>query len=86
MDRQQAHQLLDHLDQGQLEAVGHLLEVMVDPVARAAAAAPRDDEPLTDQDRDRLQDGQAWFAKRGGKGISMEDVLAKYGATPDDFR
>jgi hypothetical protein len=45
MDRQHAQQLLDQLDPGQLSAIGHLLEVMVDPVARAVAAAPADDEP-----------------------------------------
>jgi hypothetical protein len=48
MDRQHAHQLLDQLDPGQLAAIGHLLEVMVDPVARAVAAAPRDDEPVSE--------------------------------------
>jgi hypothetical protein len=46
MDRPQAHGLLDQLDPGQFAAVGHLLEVMVDPVARALAAAPPDDEPM----------------------------------------
>jgi hypothetical protein len=52
MDRQHAHQLLDQLDPGQLAAIGHLLEVMVDPVACAVAAAPRDDEPVS-EGRDR---------------------------------
>ena len=86
MDRQHAHQLLDHLDPGQLDAVGHLLEVMVDPVARALAAAPVDDEPVTGEDRRRYHEGQTWFARRGGKGIAMEEVLAEFGAKPEDFR
>jgi len=83
MDRQHAHRLLDQLDPGQLAAVGHLLEVMVDPVARALAAAPADDEPVTEQDRRRFHKGQASFAQR--KGIPMEDVLAESGAKPEDF-
>jgi hypothetical protein len=86
MDRQHAHQLLDQLDPGQLAAIGHLLEVMVDPVARAAAHAPADDEPVTDEDRRRFHDGQAWFSKRGGKGVPMEEVLGEMGASLDDFR
>jgi hypothetical protein len=83
MDKHHAHQLLDQLDPGQLAAVGRLLEVMVDPIARALAAAPRDDEPVTEQDRRRFHDGQAWFAQR--RGIPMEDVLAEFGAKPEDF-
>lgn len=86
MDKQHAHQLLDQLDPGQLAAIGHLLEVMVDPVARAAAAASPDDEPVTEEDRRRFQEGKAWFAKRGGQGIPMEEVLAQTGAARDDLR
>ena len=83
MDRQHAHQLLDQLDPDQFAAVGHLLEVMVDPVARALAAAPPDDEPVTERDRRRFHDGQSRFAQRGG--IPMEDVLAEFGVKPEDF-
>ncbi len=86
MDKQHAHQLLDQLDPGQLAAIGHLLELMVDPVARAVAAAPADDEPVTEEDRRRFREGKAWFAKRGGKGISMEEVFAQTGIAPDDLR
>jgi hypothetical protein len=83
MDKQHAHQLLDQLDPGQLAAVGHLLEVMIDPVARALAAASPDDEPVTEQDRRRFHDGRAQFVQRGG--IPMDDVLAEFGARPEDF-
>lgn len=67
--------MLDQLDPGQFAAVSHLLEVMADPVARAVAAAPADDEPVTDEDRRRVRDGRTWFADRG-RGISMEEVIA----------
>jgi hypothetical protein len=50
--------------------------MMLDPVMRALATAPPDDEPVTEQDRERFRGGQAWFAQRGGEGISMENVLA----------
>jgi len=44
-----------------------------------------DDERLTEEDRRRFHEGQAWFAERGGKGIPMEDVLADFGFKPEDF-
>ncbi|MBK5294586.1 MAG: hypothetical protein JJE04_23260 [Acidobacteriia bacterium] len=72
-------ELLGQLGPGQLAAVVHLLEVLVhEPVQE-------NDEPVTDEDRRRFQDGQAWFAKRGGKGIPMEDVLTDFGLKPEDF-
>lgn len=44
-----------------------------------------DDEPVNNEDRGRCQEGQDWFAQRGGKGIPMEDVLAEFGMKPEDF-
>lgn len=69
-----AHELLGHLGPGKLAAVVHLLEVMVE-----------EEESVTDEDRRRFHEGQAWFAQRGGKGTSMEDVLAEFGMKPEDF-
>lgn len=31
------------------------------------------------RDRRRFHEGHAWFAEHGGKGISIEDVLAEFG-------
>jgi hypothetical protein len=70
-----AHELIGQLNPGKLAAVVHLLEVMIDD----------DDEPVTDEDRRRFQEGQAWFAQRGGQGIPMEDVLADFGLKSADF-
>jgi len=41
-DKQHVHELLEQLDPSQLAAVGQLLEVMTDPVARSLANAPRE--------------------------------------------
>ena len=57
---------------------------MADPVARALAAAPADDEPVTKQDRHRFHEGDAWFANRHGRGIPMEEVAAESGIEPED--
>ncbi len=49
------------------------------------SVGPADDEPVTEEDRRRVHNGQDWFAKRGGKGIPMEEVLAEFGLTAEDF-
>ncbi|MBI3681098.1 MAG: hypothetical protein HY235_11965 [Acidobacteria bacterium] len=56
--------------------------MLLDPVVRAMATAPPDDEPVTEQDRRRFHGGQAWFAHQG-KGIPMEDVLVECGLKSD---
>jgi len=85
-DKQHAHELIERLPASRIATAVHFLEFMLlDPVARAVAAAPPDNEPLTDEDRRRFHGGQAWFAQRGGKGIPMEDVLAEFGLSPEDF-
>ena len=84
-EKQQVHELIDRLAPSQVTAVHGLLEAMLDPVARAIANAPVDDEPVTEEDKRRVQDGQAWFAKRGGKGIPIEEVLVDFGLKPEDI-
>lgn len=79
-EKQQVHELIDRLAPSQVTAVRGLLEVMLDPAAHVA-----DDEPVTEEDRRRLHDGQAWFAKRDGKGIPMGEVLSEFGLRPEDI-
>ena len=71
----------------QIAAVRGLLEAMIDPVARAIANAPPDDEPLSSADEDALQQARHWLGQN--KGIPHADVLAELGITPaeiDAFR
>jgi hypothetical protein len=63
-----------------------MLETLLDPVARAIANAPVDDEPENEQERQAVAESKAWFNRRGGKGIPHEEVLADFGLTPDDFK
>lgn len=85
-DKQHAHELIERLPASQVSTAVRFLEFMLlDPVARAVATAPPDDEPATEQDRHRFDEGQAWFRQRGGKGIPMEDVLAEFNLKPEDL-
>jgi len=85
-DKQHAHELIERLPESQIATAVRFLEFMLlHPVARAVATAPPDEEPVTEQDRRRLHEGQAWFRQRGGRGIPMEDVLAEFDLKPEDF-
>jgi len=84
-EKQQAHELIERLAPSQVSAVVGLLQVMLDPVARAIAEAPSDDEPVTQEERQAVARSEAWFEERGGKGIPMEEVLADFGLTTEDL-
>lgn len=84
-DKQHAHALLDRVPPDQMDAAVRFLEfLLLDPVARAAATAPVDDEPVTEEDSRLILDGKAALA-RGERGIPMEEVLAEFGLTAEDF-
>jgi len=84
-EEQQAHELIERLAPSRVSAVVGLLQAMLDPVARAIANAPIDDEPITEEERQRVARSEAWFEERGGKGIPMEEVLADFGLTTEDL-
>jgi len=80
-EKQHAHQLIEQLPDSQIETAVRFLEFMLlDPVARAVATAPPDDEPVTEEDRRSYQ-----RSRRGGEWIPMEDVLAEFGLRAEDF-
>jgi len=74
---------LEQLDAGQLAAVVHLLQVMTDPVARAIAHAPVDDEPLTEEEIKALDESREWL--KHNEGIPHEQVLAELGITQEEI-
>src|SRR5437763_1906869 len=86
-EKQHAHEIIDRLADSQIATAVRFLEFMLlDPVARALAIALSEDEAITEPDRRRFHEGQAWFERRGGKGISMEEVLSEFGVKPADFQ
>jgi hypothetical protein len=81
--RQQIHAIVDHLRPEQLAQVRGLLEPMLDPVARAIALAPSDDEPVTPEDCAAIDRAMEWF--KHNKGIPHEKVLAEFGVNMQTF-
>jgi hypothetical protein len=81
--RQHAHAFLDRLPDDQVSAVCGLLETMLSPLDRKLALAPIDDEPLTPGEADAIRAGIASLEQNGG--VPMEDVLAEFGLTIDEF-
>jgi hypothetical protein len=82
--RQHVHAYIDRLPGDQLSAVYGLLETMLSPLDRKLALAPLDDEPVTPEDIAAIHAGVA--SLEAGRGVPMEDVLADFGLTMDDFR
>ena len=75
--RQHVHELIERLDAGQLAAVGQLLEVMTDPVARSMASAPVEREPVSGEEAAALDEAHAAIAR--GEGIPHEEILREFG-------
>jgi hypothetical protein len=81
--KQHAHELIDRMAPGQVSAVVGLLEIMLDPFARALANAPYDDEPITDDEAREVAASKAALAR--GEVIPHEEILAEFGLTQEDF-
>jgi hypothetical protein len=83
-DKQHAHDLVERLDAAQLPTAVRFLEFMLlDPVSRAIATAPFDDEPLTEAEHQAVAEADEWL--KHNKPIPFEDVLADFGLTVEDL-
>ena len=76
-DKQDVYRLIDQLDPGQFEAIAHLLEVMVDPIAKSLAKADVEDQPISAEEAAALDAAHASIQR--GEGISHDDVLREFG-------
>ena len=81
--RKQAHDLIDRLSAGQVSAVVGLLEAMLDPVDRAIANTPPEDEPISEEEERAVAASKAWL--KDHEPIPNEEVLREFGLTPEDF-
>lgn len=82
-EKQQLHRMVDLLAPEQAHALRALVEVMLDPVARAIANASVDEEPLTRDDEIALDQAREWL--KHNKGIPHEQVLAELGITSEEI-
>jgi hypothetical protein len=82
-DKQHAHELIERLAPSQVTAAIDMLESLLDPVARAIAEAPADDEPLSVADEKALNEAREWA--QHNKGIPHEQVLAELGITKEEM-
>jgi len=77
LDRAELHQLVDALRLDALDEARAALKRLGDPVELALLAAPVDDEPVTDEDRDDIEAARAEY--RRGETLLKEDVRRAMG-------
>jgi hypothetical protein len=83
--KQQAHELIDRLSTGQASAVVTLITSMLDPVDRAIANAPFEDEEIGEEENRAVASSKAWLAEHPGEGIPHGELLAEFGINPEDL-
>jgi hypothetical protein len=76
-EREQAHALLDMLPAEKLNVVRQLLEAMVEPLSRALASAPEEEEEITPETAAALDRARASLAR--GEGIPHEEIRREFG-------
>jgi hypothetical protein len=82
-DKQHAHELIERLAPSQVSAVVGILEALLDPVSRAIANAPVDDEPLTAADEKALAEAREWSTQN--RSTPHEEFLAELGITQEEI-
>jgi hypothetical protein len=82
-DKQHAHQLIEQLPPNQVPAAIGMLESLLDPVSRAIANAPVDDEPLSAADEKALAEAREW--SKHNKATSHEEFIAERGITKEEI-
>jgi hypothetical protein len=84
--KQQAHELIDRISTAQASAVVDLITSMLDPVDRAIANAPFEDEEISEEETRAVAASKAWLAEHPGEGIPHEEILREFGLSPEDLQ
>ena len=84
--KQEAHELIDRISTAQASAVVTLITAMLDPVDRAIANAPFEDEEISEEESRAVAASKAWLAEHPGEGISHEEILREFGLSPEDVQ
>lgn len=84
-DKQHAHALLDRIPNDQMIAAVRFLEfLLLDPVSRALATAPLEDEEISEEEEQAVARSREWF--KHNCGTPIEDVAAELGFTMEQVR
>jgi len=83
--KQEAHELIERISTAQASAVVTLITTMLDPVDRAIANAPFEDEEISDEETRAVAASKAWLAEHPGEGIPHEEMLREFGINPEDL-
>lgn len=78
--KERLYRLVDQIPDGEIHAAERYLEYLTehgDPFTRALMAAPDDDEPLSREDREALDEGRQALA--GGDMVTDEELRAELG-------
>ncbi len=76
--REHLHQLVEQVPEGEVHAAERFLEYLcAEPVLRALANAPLDDEPETEEERQAVEEARE--SLRRGEGISHEELRRELG-------
>ena len=81
--KQQAHELIERISTTQASAAVIFINAMLDPVDRAIANAPFEDEEISEEETRAVAASKAWL--KDHEPIPNEDVLAEFGLTAEDF-
>lgn len=80
LPKQRLHQLIDELPEDEIHAAERYLEFLSacqDPLIQALESAPEDDEPVTDEEREAVEEAERAFAD--GDVVSDAHVRARLG-------
>ena len=85
VNKQHAHVLLDRIPDDQMNAAVRFLEFLLQsPVDHALAAAPAEDEEISEEEEQAVARSKEWF--KNNDGIPFEQVAAEMGFTMDQIR
>ena len=81
--KQQAHELIERISTTQASAAVIFINAMLDPVDRALANAPFEDEEISEEENRAVAASKVWLKDHDP--IPNEEVLAEFGLTAEDF-
>ena len=84
--KEQAHELIERMAASQVYAVVGLLKTMLDPVSRAIADAPVEDEHVSEEENRAVAASKAWLAEHPGQTMSHAEMMAELGMTAADLK